>query len=509
MIKAMLVDDEVLMLKMLESLIDWGRYGIEIVATAGDGMEAMEKYLHFLPRIIITDIKMPKLNGLEFITRVRAIHAETEFIFISAFADFSYAKEAMRLGGANYILKPIDETELERTLRGIVDKINEKETAQKQTEEADKLKAKLLLRDYMKTGLRAGAAAKAYDMLTDAASSFMLLSVRPNAETINEYTELTGMADHHLTYLLNKMRELLRRSFDCLPFEYEERAWIILLFTNNTNAANAAAENLLKFLKDECGISAQAAFSGAAAAIEELPLLYAQVNLYMKFGLFTGRAGVIGCQNGDLGRFEKTEFDLLSRAMKDAVKLRDAVAMVTAVDSVFAMSETAGSEHLRDFYEFCFESTRAMQMQDISFEELQTIEQKESLREFMREAIARFVSNDSSEKKHSVLVEKGIALLEEKYNSNLSLEEICDALSVSKNYFSYLFKHETGISLWVYLTNLRIGKAKLFLETTDMKGYEIAYKVGFDNPSYFAKLFKKHVGQTPNEYRIENTKNFE
>ncbi|MBQ4901275.1 helix-turn-helix transcriptional regulator [Paenibacillus sp. Marseille-P2973] len=92
----------------------------------------------------------------------------------------------------------------------------------------------------------------------------------------------------------------------------------------------------------------------------------------------------------------------------------------------------------------------------------------------------------------------------ENYDRNLSLEEICTELSVSKNYFSYLFKRETGWNLWAYLTEIRLNKSKELLRTTDCKSYEIAYMVGYDNPSYFSKLFKKNTGMTPNEYRAEN-----
>ena len=180
------------------------------------------------------------------------------------------------------------------------------------------------------------------------------------------------------------------------------------------------------------------------------------------------------------------------------------------LDTAMEMVIGARPAYLWDIYEFCFEALCSMRdaagpsVLDVSFDELSSIKQAESLRAFLLEAISLFVSNEApADKKHSVLVEKGIALLEEKYNSNLSLDEICEYLSVSKNYFSYLFKRDTDISLWAYLTDLRIGKAKILLETTDMKSYEVAYKVGYENPSYFTKLFKKHAGVTPNEYRTE------
>jgi two-component system response regulator YesN len=103
-------------------------------------------------------------------------------------------------------------------------------------------------------------------------------------------------------------------------------------------------------------------------------------------------------------------------------------------------------------------------------------------------------------------VEEGRRLIEEKYNQNLSLEEICAKIAISKNYFCYLFKRETGMSIWNYLTVVRLQHAKQLLENTDMRSYEIAFQVGYDNPSYFSKLFKKYELLTPNEYREQKGK---
>ncbi len=99
------------------------------------------------------------------------------------------------------------------------------------------------------------------------------------------------------------------------------------------------------------------------------------------------------------------------------------------------------------------------------------------------------------------MVKEGMELVEKRYQENLSLDEICGEIAVSKNYFCYLFKREVKMSFWSYLTSVRLRHAKELLEKTDLKSYEIALRVGYDNPSYFSKLFKKYEGISPNEYR--------
>ena len=125
----------------------------------------------------------------------------------------------------------------------------------------------------------------------------------------------------------------------------------------------------------------------------------------------------------------------------------------------------------------------------------------DELRRFMEEVLEVLPGEEPAEHVYSQLVQDGMAYLQENYDRNLSLEEICGALGVSRNYFCYLFKKETGQNLWAYLTDNRLAKAKELLRTTQDKTYAIAYQVGYDNPSYFSKLFKKGTGMTPNEYR--------
>ncbi|SHE72498.1 response regulator [Clostridium fallax] len=125
MCKVMLVDDEKLILNGLLNIIDWDSIGLKVTETANDGQEAYEKYKKNPVDIIITDITMPKLTGLQLIEKLKNEGCEnTKFIILSGYDDFSYAKKAIYLGIENYILKPIDEEELEKTLITVVNKIN-------------------------------------------------------------------------------------------------------------------------------------------------------------------------------------------------------------------------------------------------------------------------------------------------------------------------------------------------------------------------------------------------
>lgn len=117
MLRAILVDDEDLSVRMLESIVDWRRYGVEITATARSGKDALRLFSELRPELMVTDIRMPGMDGIELLRCVKEMEPRTEFILVSAYADFEYAKEAIALGSAYYLLKPVDEFELERAIK--------------------------------------------------------------------------------------------------------------------------------------------------------------------------------------------------------------------------------------------------------------------------------------------------------------------------------------------------------------------------------------------------------
>ena len=108
---------------------------------------------------------------------------------------------------------------------------------------------------------------------------------------------------------------------------------------------------------------------------------------------------------------------------------------------------------------------------------------------------------DTTDREKSTYIKKAKEYILSHYSENINLDEICDYAAISKNYFCHLFKNETGISIWEYLTNFRIEKAKEFLIASDMKNYEVSFRIGYENPSYFSKIFKKITGKSPSEFR--------
>ena len=131
MYKVMLADDENLILQGLENIIEWEELGLEIVNKASNGQEAIDKFKENPVDIVVTDINMPQVTGLELLKELKKINSDVKFIILSGYDDFSYAKKAIELGVENYMLKPIDEEELEKTLKNTINKIKQEKEENK------------------------------------------------------------------------------------------------------------------------------------------------------------------------------------------------------------------------------------------------------------------------------------------------------------------------------------------------------------------------------------------
>lgn len=519
MLKVLLVDDEVLTIKMLQNIIEWEVYGLEIVATATDGLEAYEQFITYLPDIIITDIKMPNLNGIDFIQKVRSVNAEVEFILVSAHADFEYVKKAMKLGCSDYILKPIDEYELTNSIKKIVFKISG-QIAKDQLVEKSKLQMKKnILSNYMKTGINVHAAKRLIKELRISFHYYHLMNISISNDTINEYENLSYLINTQMDYIVKRLEQIISEHVEHLLFEYDGQFWMVLIFESNINKIITLSQKVIEFIKTEFGLHTCICFSNKANSLEQLPLMYSRVLLLNRYSFYQNDEAILGYgYNCAEQEFDKINMIDETKNMSILINQLDTAGAIQKLNEVLNISHDIGPNSLDLIYEFCYEviltikkiltvnnivDAAANEILNLSYEDLMNYVTMKELKKFMIKVI-QSISNSNVvdyKVKYTEPVEQSIEILKRQYDQNISLDDICNEIAVSKNYFCYLFKREVGQSVWSYLTDIRINKAKELLENTDMKSYEIAFHIGYDNPSYFSKVFKKYENVTPNEYR--------
>ena len=518
MLKVLLVDDEIFTIRMLQSVIHWEELGLEIIGYAQNGETAYEMTVREKPDIIISDICMPGMDGLAFLKKVRSYAPETKAILMSAYADFSYVKDGMKLGCSDYILKPIDETELEQALRKVIHAIHgEKEQKQVISKSARQLDH-MNLYQYMRTGHGKN---KIIKMQSDPGwHSYCVYLVQTNSSTMDEYTGSVSIGMGHEGYFARVLEEAAASlSEQYSVFDYEENCWIMLLADGAGRKREEAAREILERMHTETGLQMNICFSSAGHSLEELPGLYEEVRNLSKYSFYIGEEEILGygynCDKRELN--EIRELGIL-KELRQAMKNGNKEAAVSILNEVLEVPSRHYPDALERIYGFCYQVVLEVKKQladypalmeryagllETSYEELAALSSLKELKTKLLSILetAFLIPDQQEERVYSRPVAECIQIIEQRYHENLSLEEICAEIAVSKNYFCYLFKRETGISLWNYLTGVRLQHAKQLLEETELKSYEIAFRVGYDNPSYFSKMFKKYENRTPNEYR--------
>lgn len=399
--KILIVDDEIITIKMLKTLIDWEKLGLELIGYANDGVQAYDILKNQKVDIILSDIRMANMNGIELIKKVSNLYEDVKFILMSAYADFEYAKEAMQLGCSNYILKPIDEIELEKTLRKVIEEIRGKEDKKRIVDSSIKKLQLFELYKYMKFGKNINSVLKDVNSYKIDFNNYYIVLIQQENSSMNDYMRVNSIELFHHKYIEKLLDEIIVENYkkNYVDFLFDDESCVLIVDRVKDEEITLMCKNIQDKFLQEIEIKTKVFFSEKGKELSMLPILY-----------------------------EKLEKDILEKLDE----------------------------------------------------------------------------NSYEEKKYSEAVEKCLKIIERDYDKNISLDEVTKEVAVSKNYFCHIFKKEMNMSIWNYLTKVRLEKAKELLRKSDMKSYEIAFKVGYDNPSYFSKIFKKIEKMTPNEYREKN-----
>lgn len=522
--KVLLVDDEMITIRMLQSLIPWEQLGLELMGYAQDGEEAYKMALEQMPDIILTDIRMQNMDGLQLVEKIFGLSKTVKIILMSAYADFAYVKEAIRLGCSNYILKPVDENELQQSLMKVMEEIRGKQYEKTLIDKSEKQLRMLELYKYMRTGNNLNKILEHKKEYPFDFMDYSVVLIQRDNDSIDEYVNTSSMELVQEKYVLHMLEQII--GVDCskhfLSMDYDDDAWIFLLEKTKIEETIEICEKIVTTFQKELELRVLICFSKPGYVLEELPELYEQVKNLRKYAFYIGDERILGYDYNCIGReIDQLRNIGLLREAEQALNDHDTAYLEELINEAFKASENFHPDALSDIYEFCYRLLYAihkaleaeegggginpeeLSKYDLTYEELKALYSLKKLKTVMDDAIEllKRIHIVGNGKKYSRLIEESLQFIEKNYNKNLSLEEISNEIAVSKNYFCYLFKREVGISLWNYLTQVRMKNARKLLEDTELKTYEIAFEVGYDNPSYFSKIFKKLESVTPNEYR--------
>jgi len=518
MYRVMLVDDEQFARAGLRSLIDWRSCGCEVVAEADNGEDALQLIKDNKLDIVITDIRMPVLDGLELIRIVHEkwSHAAPAFIIISGYSDFSYAQQAVRYGVHDFILKPIDQEEMTQAIRGIYRKLEEDRAQRERTEE-------LVISSVLETIIKGEASDT---MITEwegrmyRARSYIYLFIElndvhpwmssPSAVTSHSFKQDTLSAvrglfpdadqyyihehrgrlglmvtDVMLCRFHGRLSIFIQELHVILSSRYGPRVFIYAgdpvprLADVRESYLTAKQALLYKYVVDDTKtVVYQDMRDRPLKFIEADPRIYQKLIEQME-----------ECRVSELAlTIEQLFHDFrMEYYAPEAIKMNIHHCVTTAVKLI---REMGGDEYTMTSLE------PIVSWHDLN---LSLGELKRLFLNFMTEA-SRYIKQLRQE-----YVKGGIhrikKFIEANYRLNINLRSIAAEFYMNPVYLGQLFKKHYGVYFNEYLLSLRVDEAKRLLRQTDMRVYEIAEQVGFSSADYFVTQFEKLEHMTPSEYR--------
>lgn len=535
-IKVFLVEDEMVIRRGIKNSIDWEKEGYIFCGEASDGELAYPMIIKEKPDILITDIRMPFMDGLELCKLVKKELPNIKILILSGNDEFDYAKEAIRLGVTEYLLKPISSGKLLEALNGVSESIRrekeDKDLVRKYMEEMREntehekqkffeqmIAGNLSMADALETG-------KKYEMNLSAGMYNLLLFRFTLGEENRKSGELLGEAE----YAIEKLTERLEYVFE---FQRGVEGWAFLLMADNEEQMSERVKELSKDLEEIMKNYSTIAYFGGigqpVARLRELEESFREAEraLAARFTMELNRIisveDIRMAQNVDtLDDIEITSFGEIEKTRTMLEKFLNNGAEDEIDEFVDVYINELPEENLKsvlmrqyiimDAYivmmSFCekiegIEGEMQAQSEELK-NSMKTIQTLEEIKNYIRMLLKKIIGvrDTISGRRYSDIIEIAKDQIRKTYMSDeISLNTIAAEVGMSPSYFSSIFSKEMGKTFVEYLTEIRMDRAKELLMCSSMKTSEIGYEVGYKDPHYFSYIFKKTQNCTPKEFR--------
>ena len=542
MISVFLVEDEIVMREGIRNNINWASEGYDFVGEAGDGELAYPMIRDLKPDIVITDIRMPFMDGLELSRLIKKDLPSTRIIILSGYDDFSYAREAISIGVTDYLLKPISGTQLLEAIGKVSDGIKAEQDQQifmeryrKEREENRILEKRMLFRDLVAGGrsmpeiLDKGKALGIN--LVAGAYGIVMFQVRLSDEN-NVEGQITESYSESIESITSFLRDKFENeSQDVQVYEQLGGVFVFLVLGKDRSATSQNVEKLLADLEammaDKTGLHYYAGIGCVVDRVREIGRSYDSANkafahrfLYDTSMVFDGqneqdddrKSPGINIDEIDIGKLDRRivmsflrngSLEEIGHFVEDFVENTGRgnfkslifrqyisvdlyITVVSFLESIgYSKEEISGS--LGDI------GDGQSSLDD-------TKETEKYINDILQNALE--MRNKVSDSRYSSLINGARNYIFDHYSDeDISLNQVAASVNISPNHFSSVFKKETGETFIEFLTRVRMDKAKELLTATDMKASEIGYTIGYRDPHYFSYIFKKTQNITPRQYR--------
>lgn len=512
MIKVLIVDDEPKLREGLRAFIDWESLGYYVVDTAVNGYDALEKYKRYQPNLVIADIRMPGMDGLQLIELLRELDPMLHILILSGYADFDYARKAITQRANGYLLKPVDEDEFMYYLQDIKSKIQN----EVRSEQWDSLTMEWNRKSFIQT-LLTDTPSEESTVLLEQASKLDLLWKTYQVMLISLHLE--DETDVSATNLLKrKLFEKFEQNGRGYVFEFHSQMGV-LLRSPIVEVEMKEVYLCIREAMDETVTDFSASLGTKEYSLDTVSKSYAVARELNKNHFFLGSGRILSVDSvsdikGNVATQEQEANEVSeqlyyaidvgnSEAMKSLVRCtgqsmvsenyterqikRRFVEILTAILSKGIKQSPELQSRSKEYYNFLTGVYTA-----------RTLEALYDHTDFFLQQMMNQLGDSGKHREVKIMLD----LIHRNFSDNLKLETLSGVFNYNSAYLGKLFKNVTGEYFNTYLDKVRIEKAKKLLQE-GYKVYQVAEKVGYTNVDYFHSKFRKYVGTSPTAYRKE------
>lgn len=513
----LLVDDERIIREGIASIIDWENLGFSLCGTAQNGIEAINMIDSNPPDVVITDIKMPVLNGLELIERAKKQYPDIIFIVLSGHGEFEFASTAMKHGVKHYLMKPCNEGKIIEVLEDVKSELSQREDREefilRNRQNMDKvlpLVREQFIRDFIMNRAYTREEFEYYRKLLGIESSCVrLMLFQPEGDYGFE----------EILALVNIIETVIGKEILCFNTVVKNQVLLLIdaiPINEMTGFIGRIKETFNYYNAKEINIS-----YSDSGCFEEAPLMYKDAQECLTYSFYLGGGSVIS--RGDLisegGKTDNDSMFFDYEKISASIKSGNVENVEREIDAFFKELKSA-KLGINIAKTYCMELFLVLARQHRAEDsdkymkrvlEMQMMDSLDKIQQFLKEAGIKLakLNYEGIVKRHGKLVRTIIKHVNENIdNENLSLKWLAsEVLFMNVGYLSKLFNKEMGEKFPHYLMKLRMEKARELIRTSEEdRVSEVARKVGFgDNAQYFSHLFKKCTGYTPSEYKRGKT----
>ncbi|WP_168123276.1 response regulator [Paenibacillus sp. HB172176] len=527
MLNVLIVDDEISHIQGLVRFIEWEKLGFSAPLTSESGEEALDMLQRSHFDVLISDVSMPGMTGIELAAEAKRIHPHIQILMISGYNEFEFVQDAIHVGAQAYVLKPLKTEEVTARLQSFRTVIAMRREVVEQTLELEKKvseSAKLVKERFVT------------DLIADSV---------PNDELHASWEDLLALPDLSLGFqiivigldrylssgLEAKKRMLLGNGFKQtaeIGLSNNNSIWLaqtspdefVALHINPSPSERVKAEKQLQFIQtmmhEQYGAAVTIGCSREGFDWKDAPLLYREIRFSMAKSRLMASGGIVYADEAESGDFTayrmRDEFvpGLLKRLeIGDSEQVSDYMnqireALLATENTSFAYAQASGMSFLSELVRHLkWRKEPDGESNILLWRQMLDCVNASQMAELLSDYIQRYMETEQKahmNQQHN-LISKISLFIEERLHEHWTVKQLAEHFALNASYLSVLFKKETGRTISEFVQETRIVRAKKLLQDPNIKVYEVADQVGIQTTAYFTYLFKKLVGVTPQEYR--------